>query len=128
MLAEMLLNEEDFDKEQDYILREIIRYFDESAGVSCNTQMCAEWSTIVERIQEDAPLGAADAVVSSVVQCWHQRLASVCISQTRQLKFPVTLRLSNSHWDQRTRLADDIAEFVASNRLWASFEFRLPSA
>jgi hypothetical protein len=50
----------------------------------------------------------------------------VCISQTRRFKFPVTLRLSNIHWDQRTRLAEDIAEFVASNRLWASFEFPTP--
>ncbi len=128
MLAELLLEQEDFDQEQDYILRELIRYFDhESAGVSRDTQMCTEWATVVERIQEDVSLGATDTVVSSVVQCWHERVASVCISQTRRFKSPVTLRLSNSHWDQRTRLTDDVSEFVANNRLWASFEFPTPA-
>jgi hypothetical protein len=124
MLAELLLENEDFDQEQGYILNELIRFFDhESAGVSHDTHMCSEWSTVVGRIQEDVPLGIADTIVASVVQCWHQRLASVCISQTRRFRFPITLRLSNSHWDQHTRLTEDIAEFVANNKLWASFEF-----
>jgi hypothetical protein len=128
MLAELLLREEeDFDEEQDYILREIIRYFDhESAGVSCNTTMCAEWSDIVERVLGASRLSANDTAVSSVVRCWHQQLASVCISRTRQFKFPVSLRLSKPHWDQRTRLYDDVSEFVESNRLWATFEFPAP--
>ena len=53
MIAELLLREEeDFDEEQDYILREIIRYFDhEGAGVSCNTAMCAEWADVIERVR-----------------------------------------------------------------------------
>jgi hypothetical protein len=125
MLAELLLREEeDFDEEQDYILREIIRYFDhESAGVSCNTAMCTEWADIVERIQEDLRLSANDVAVLNVVQCWHQRLASVCISRTRQSRYPVTLRLDRSHWDQVTRLEDDVAEFIANNRLSATFDF-----
>jgi hypothetical protein len=129
MLAELLLREEeDFDEEQDYILREIIRYFDhESAGVSCNTTMCGEWSDVVERIQEDLRLSASDMAVLNVVQCWHQQLASVCISRTRQLNLPVMLRLNRSQWDQRTRLTEDVAEFVANNRLSASFEFSTPA-
>jgi hypothetical protein len=129
MLAELLLREEeDFDEEQDYILREIIRYFDhESAGVSCNTNMCPEWSDIIDRIQKDLRLSANDLAVSNVVQCWHQQLASVCISRTRQAKFPVTLLLSRNHWDQGARLADDVAEFVANNRLSASFDFPTPA-
>jgi hypothetical protein len=128
MLAELLLQEEeDFDEEQDYILREIVRYFDhESAGVSCNTNMCPEWAAVVDRIREDSRLKANDPAVSSAVQCWHQRLASVCISQTRHFKFPVTLRLSKTHWDQRARLDDDVSEFVENNRLWATFEFPTP--
>jgi hypothetical protein len=128
MLAELLLRvEEEFDEEQDYILREIIRYFDhESAGVSCNTTMCADWSEVVERILGAARLSTSDVAVSSVVSCWHQQLASVCISQTRQLKFPVTLRLSKPQWDQRIRLSDDISKFVESNRLWATFEYPAP--
>ena len=97
MLAELLLREEeDFDEEQDYILREIIRYFDhESAGVSCNTNMCPEWSDN-HRSHPEGSCGSAQttSLCSNVVQCWHQQLASVCISQTRQLKFPVTLLLS----------------------------------
>jgi hypothetical protein len=107
--------------------REIIRYFDhESAGVSCNTTMCADWSEVVERILGAARLSTSDVAVSSVVSCWHQQLASVCISQTRQLKFPVTLRLSKPQWDQRIRLSDDISKFVESNRLWATFEYPAP--
>jgi hypothetical protein len=129
MIAELLLrDEEDFDEEQDYILREIIRYFDhESAGVSCNMNMCAEWSEVVERIQEDLRLSEKDVAVLSVVRCWHQQLESVCISRTRQSKFPVSLSLGKSHWDQHTRLADDVAEFVENHTLSASFEFPTPA-
>jgi hypothetical protein len=128
MLAELLLRDEaDFDEEQDYILREIIRYFDhESAGVSCNTTMCADWPVVVERILEAVRLKANDLAVLNVVQCWHQQLASVCISQTRRLKLPVSLRLSKNHWDQRTRLDNDVAEFVQNNQLAATFEFPTP--
>lgn len=129
MMAELLLrDEEDFDEEQDYILREIIRYFDhESAGVSAHTQMCADWPIVVERIQEDARLSVSDMAVLNVVQCWHQQLASVCISRTRQLNSEVTLRLSKSQWDQRTRLVEDVSELVARNRLLASFAFPTPA-
>lgn len=125
MIAELLLREEeDFDEEQDYILREIIRYFDhESAGVSCNTAMCAEWADVIERVQGDLRISERDAAVLNVVRCWHQQLESVCISRTRQAKFLVSLSLDRSHWDQRTRLIDDVAEFVERHTLSATFEF-----
>ena len=42
MLAELLLREEeDFDEEQDYILSEIIRYFDTRAPALAATRPCA---------------------------------------------------------------------------------------
>jgi hypothetical protein len=125
MIAELLLQEEeDFDEEQDYILKEIIRYFDhESAGVSCNTAMCAEWADVIERIQEDLRISERDAEVLNVIRCWHQQLESVCISRTRQAKFLVRLSLDRRHWDQRSRLIDDAAELVASHTLSATFEF-----
>lgn len=125
MLAELLLrDEDDFDEEQDYMLREIIRFWDhESSGINCTNHMCADWPNVVERIQVGTPLPQNDDAVLSVISCWHQALASVCINRTRRLKLPVTLRLSRDHWDQQTRLAEDTAEFVASNRLHAEFEF-----
>ena len=124
--AELVLveEEESFDREQEYILREIIRYFDhETAGVSLNMHMCSDWANIVEQIQGHAPLSSKDPCVLNVVQCWHQQLASICISKTRELKLPVTLDLPNSHWDQQVRLEDDVAEFVDSHQLWATFKF-----
>jgi hypothetical protein len=65
MLAELLLREEeDFDEEQGYILKEIIRYFDsESAGTSCNTTMCDDWPAVVGRIQESSRLKASESQV-----------------------------------------------------------------
>jgi hypothetical protein len=125
MLAELLLREEgDFDEEQDYILREIIRFWDhESTGINCTSQMCSDWPAIVERIQAGAPLPPSDDAVLNVVSCWHQALASVCINRTRELKSLVAMLLSRDHRDQRTRLAEDVAEFVGSNRLRANFEF-----
>jgi hypothetical protein len=125
-LAELVLLEEEetFDREQDYILREIIRYFDhETAGVSLNMQMCSEWADIIDQIQGHATLSASEPSVLNVVQCWHQQLASVCISKTRELQLPVTLELANRHWEQRVRLEEDVTEFIASHQLWATFKF-----
>jgi hypothetical protein len=125
-LGERVLWDEDdnFDQEQDYILREIIRYFDhETAGVSLNMQMCPDWADVVRQIQDHAQLTANDASVLNVVQCWHQQLASVCLSKTRELKLPVTLELGAKHWNQRVRLDDDVLEFVDSHQLWAEFDF-----
>jgi hypothetical protein len=128
MLAELLLrDEEDFDEEQDYILREIIRYFDhQSTGVARGNQMCTDWAGLIERIQVGSRLTANDPGVLDVIQCWHQQLAGICIDQARNLKSPVALHLSRSHWDQPTRLAEDVQEFVKNNRLLASFEFPTP--
>ena len=125
MLAELVLREEeDFDEEQDYILREIIRYFDhESVGVARGCQMCSDWPEVVERIQVGGHLDVDDPAVMNVVQCWHQQLAGVCISQSRQLRYPVTLRLTRNQWDSETRLVEDLAEFVEDNKLLASFVF-----
>jgi hypothetical protein len=125
MLAELVLREEeDFDEEQDYILREIIRYFDhESVGVVRGSQMCSDWSDIVERIQVGGHLKVDDPTVQNVIQCWHQQLAGLCISQSRHLRQSVTLRLARSQWDPKTRLVEDLQEFVEDNRLLASFVF-----
>jgi hypothetical protein len=57
------------------------------------------------------------------MQCWHQQLAGLCISQSRHLKNTVTLRLRRNQWDQATRLAEDVQEFIENNRLLASFVF-----
>ena len=129
MLAELLLREEeDFDEEQGYILKEIIRYFDsETAGTSCNTTMCADWPAVVGRIQESSCLKASEPSVLSVVRCWHQQLGGMCIGLTRQMSSSVTLSLSKTHWDQNTWFEADVSEFVESNLLRASFKFSDPA-
>lgn len=129
MLAELLLREsEDFDEEQGYILKEIIRYFDsESAGVSSTTQMCADWPVVVARIQESSRLKANEPAVLNVVRCWHQQLAGICIGQTRRTNSSVTLNLTKTQWDQDSWFESDVSEFVDSNLLRASFKFADPS-
>jgi hypothetical protein len=130
MLAELLLREEeDFDEEQGYILKEIVRYFDsESAGTSCNTSMCADWPAVVARIQESSRLRASEPSVLNVVRCWQQQLGGMCIGLTRQISSSVTLSLSKTQRDQNTWFEADVSEFVESNLLRASFKFSDPAS
>jgi hypothetical protein len=128
MLAELLLRaERDFNEEQDYILREIIRYFNhESTGIAWAQDMGSDWSALVDCLQAGSNLAVGDPLIASVVQSWHQQVAGVCTNRSRKLKFPVRLRLSEGHKNQRTRVMEDAADLAKNHTLSATFDFATP--
>lgn len=125
-LAELLLlQDDDFDVEQHYILKEIVRYFDhDSTGIGCPNHMCAEWADLIERVQTRTPLSARDSLVLDAVKSWQQQLACLSIRQTRRVRSHVTLKLARSHQaNQEAWLVDDVAGFVSSHALHAAFDY-----
>ena len=128
MIAELLLRaDRDFNEEQDYILREIIRYFNhESTGIAWTQDMGADWPALVECFQAGSPLGAGDPLIANVVQSWHQQVSGICINRSRRLKLPVKLRLREGHKLQRTRRVEDAAELARNHTLSATFDFAAP--
>jgi hypothetical protein len=128
MIAELLLRaDRDFNEEQDYILREIIRYFNhESTGIAWTQDMGADWPALVESLQAGTAVGIGDPLIANVVQSWHQQVSGICINRSRRLKLPVRLRLSDGHKIQRTRLAEDSAALARSHTLSAVFDFATP--
>lgn len=125
MQADLILASDlDFDYEQDFILREMVRYLDhESTDIRCFTQMGSGWPALVQRIHAAGRTTHEDPDVQEAVLCWHQAHASVCTRLARSLHLPVRARLSRSHRDdQSIRLMEDAKELANERTLRASFE------
>ncbi|MGH6826561.1 hypothetical protein [Methyloceanibacter sp.] len=132
MRADLLLGADlDFDYEQNFILREVVRYLDhDSTDIKCFTQMPSGWSPLIQRIGAAASTPRGDPDLMEAVRSWHQAQASICIRLTRELQLPVTPHLSRGHRDdQDLRLSEEAAEFAADHVLRASFDFpKLPAS
>jgi hypothetical protein len=125
MQADLVLASDlDFDYEQDFILRELVRYLDhESTDVRSFTHMGSGWPTLIQRIHAAGDTSRHDPDVLEAVLSWHQAHASVCTTLARSLQLSVRARLSRSHRDdQSIRLVEDATEFANERTLRASFE------
>jgi hypothetical protein len=125
-LAILLLSGSDpFDQEQQFILKEMLRYFThENVDVRGFHQMNPEWPSLVSKIFAGAELGKHDADnIEKTVRAWHQEQQDLCLILCRELRVPVSLIMSRQHkQDQQARIADDAAELVSNKRLHAIFD------
>jgi hypothetical protein len=124
-LATMLLSsDEEFDQEQHFILKEMLRYFShENTDVRGFHQMNPEWQPLLERLHSGAEISRSDVDVVKTVLAWHQEQNDICLLLSRKLRVPVTLRLRKYHRDnQSVRLEHDSEEFASSKRLRAVFD------
>lgn len=125
----MLLLEKDNvqDKDQTFILREILRYFEhDSAGVSTFKQMNREWKDVVNKIQSGAPLVRSSQEVQNTVGSWHQEQRDVCLLMSRQVGEEVALKLSRTHrTDPLRRLKDDTEQLLKDKTL--TFTLSIPN-
>ncbi len=116
------------DKDQAYILRELIRYLqDPASGVVAKIVMGSGWREVCAAIQHDTPLPkSADHVVSAVGD-WYQLLRYLSLRMSLLLGHTASVNMKRSHaQDPALRLHDDVAAFVENHRLEA--EFDIPNA
>lgn len=125
-LATLLISgaDDDFDREQHFLLKEMLRYFThESTGIRGFHQMNSEWPELLSRLHTGASIHRTHAHVVKTVGAWHQEQSDICLILSRKLKVPVTLRLKKSHrFDQGARIDEDAEEFAKSKTLRAEFD------
>ena len=111
-------------KEQQYLLKEFIRYFQHPAtGVERFTQMNVEWKDIVTQIQQGTALNQRNDQVLNTVAAWHQETRDLCLHLTESLKQKVRLHLSRKHAiDPKSRLMDGAKRLKEEFQLAAILE------
>lgn len=115
--------EEDFDQEQKYILKELIRYFDhKSSGVQSFDSMNKEWRNICLKIKNQEHLLKSSDEVLNTISSWHQKQRDIALMLTRKLDTPVTIKLSKAHkFDPEKRLKDDANTLCKNEALICRF-------
>jgi hypothetical protein len=80
-------------------LKEMLRYFThENVDVRGFHQMNPEWGGLVSKVLDGAELGRSDAnVIEKTIRAWHQEQQDLCLLLCRDLKLPVSLRMSRHH-------------------------------
>lgn len=125
-LATLLISasDDEFDPEQHFILKEVLRYFShESTDVRGFHQMNAEWPSLLQRVHSGAAIRKDDADISKTICAWHQEQSDICLILSRKLRVPVSLRLKKQHHrNQFARVDSDAEEFASTKRLLATFE------
>lgn len=126
--ALLLKNESVKDKDQEFILSEILRYFEsDSSGINQFDQMNKEWKDLVLKVVSKSPLSKASEEVQNTVTAWHQEQRDVCLIMSRLTGSDVTLRLSREHrTDPAKRLKDDSDQLCKTGQL--SFSLDIPNA
>jgi len=124
-IADCLLeSDEEFDDEQQLILREMVRYFDyDSSDVRDFNQMGPSWSSVVQKVVAGGSLARNDPDIVEAVRSWHQAQEAVCVRRTREWRLPVSVWLARAHrddWD--ARIAEDVNTLIEENSLYGSFE------
>lgn len=126
--ALLLKNESVKDKDQEFILSEILRYFEsDSSGINQFDQMNKEWKDLVLKVVAKLPLSRTSEEVQNTVTAWHQEQRDVCLIMSRLTGSDVTLRLSREHrTDPAKRLKDDSDQLCKTGQL--SFSLDIPNA
>ncbi|MCG8559806.1 MAG: hypothetical protein MI824_08405 [Hyphomicrobiales bacterium] len=120
----LIAREDQFDEEQHYILKEMVRYLShENIGVKGFHRMCSDWKPLLSKVHAGATVQKNDIDVVNTIKCWHQEQQDICLILSRHLRAPVSLRLKRSHRDdQSMRIADDAQALAETKRLMAAFE------
>jgi len=109
-VAAILLATEDVaDADQQYILREFLRFLDdESSGVSSFDRMNPEWKDLVAGVRAGAKPSRTAPEVEKTVASWHQEVRDLCLIMSRLVEREVNVKLPHAQMvDPAKRLRDD---------------------
>ncbi|PVV11066.1 MAG: hypothetical protein B6D77_07375 [gamma proteobacterium symbiont of Ctena orbiculata] len=110
------------DKEQSFILRELIRYLDHHySGVSPMSAMNQEWRDVCTQIQQGAILKKNDPTVEKTAISWQQLVRYMSIELSRATNSMVHVSLSRSEAkDPFALLQSDISNLVSKSALYGA--------
>lgn len=116
------------DAEQAYLLRELIRFLEDSAsGISSAVRMSSDWRDTCDTVHQGTQLKKADSAVAEAVADWHQLVRYLSIQLSVKLGQPCNAWMPRAHAnDPAVRLADDVGTLVTKNEVAA--ELDIPNA
>lgn len=116
------------DKEQGYILSELVRYMQHDAsGITSLAKMGSGWKDVCTAIQQGAPLNRNSEILSDSVASWHQLLRYLAIQLSVAIGKPVMIALNRARYkDAELNFNEDVSSLLKENRLEA--EFDVPNA
>jgi hypothetical protein len=118
----LLMNDEVSDRDQRFVLNEMVRFFAHvSAGVKGFDQMPACWTDLVVSVQAGAAPTANTPEVREVVSAWHQATRDLSLTVSRQLGREVLAKLPREHLrDLDARAKADAARLSEERSLGAT--------
>lgn len=121
-------NKEVDDPEQAFILRELVRYFQNKAsGVTSLTTMGPGWKNVCAEVHQGVQLKRGAEYIENAVASWHQLLRYLAIELSLAIGKSVHLSLSRARSrDAALNVQEDIGSIVKDNCLKA--EFDIPNA
>lgn len=126
--AELLLSQDEFaDSTKRAIIAELVEYMEsEGSGVKQFTQMNEDWKKFIQDSQKDLLTDKTQAgkeLVENAVSAWHQECRDIALLLSREVRAPVSLKLSRAHKrDVMSRLKDDVAKVLKTKSLCCEIE------
>ncbi|MCG8054657.1 MAG: hypothetical protein JAY94_03140 [Candidatus Thiodiazotropha endolucinida] len=110
------------DREQSFILRELIRYLDHHySGVSPMSAMNSEWRDVCTQIQQGAILTKNEPTVEKTAMSWQQLVRYMAIELSRATNSMVQVSLSRAEAKDPTMLLqNDITTLVSKSALFGA--------
>jgi hypothetical protein len=94
----LLANDEVLDRDQRFILNEMVRFLThQSAGVKGFDQMPAAWTELVNAVQAGAAPSPNASETRETVGAWHQVVRDLSLTMSRQLGVEVSPRIPREH-------------------------------
>lgn len=94
----LLANDEIMDRDQRFILNEMVRFLTHpSAGVKGFDQMPAVWTDLVNSVQAGAAPSSSAPETRETVGAWHQVVRDLSLTMSRQLGVDVSPKIPREH-------------------------------
>ena len=121
--AHLTLKDDNMGKEQEFILREMVRYFEHpGSGVRPFDEMNQEWRALVHGVRDDQKFRKSSPEIENAVASWHQEERDVCLMLSRHIGERVDVRIPRKHQaDSDLRHRDICASLIESQKLRSSF-------
>ena len=124
----VLKDDDELNREQAYILEEMVRFFEHpQSGIKRFDQMNEEWKPLVHGIREGQQYARTSPQIQNTVASWHQEERDICLILNRRVGKHIEIRLPLKHQnDPDLRLRKDSDLLASSQELHSSF--RIPNA
>lgn len=127
--ADLILRDvEGMAAEQEFILREMVRFFKSSkSGVARFDRMSAEWKHLIAGIRMERQFRHDSPEIENTVASWHQEERDVCLILSRRIGKNVVIRLTRKYRDDASLRHRDACKSLIDTKVLRS-AFKIPNA